>query len=393
MLKDPAGNLIADANGYQYEYDYENRITKIEDSNSNTIAEYAYDAMGRRIKKTDSVADETIYYYYSTDWQVLIEYDDANNFQRKFIYGNYIDEPLIMDSNSENHYYLHNHLYSTVALTDANGTVLERYEYDVYGKFHVLDPNFSDDADNITDFENAYLFTGRRVDILDSGSLTIQYNRNRYYSYNLARWLTHDPLDYVEGMNLYRYVRSNPVNLADPSGTTKCTYTGKMVSLDHLMPTLEHLYGGFSSTWDIEVSVTKNECDCGYKVKVDKCEGEYEGWYLSPETFAVGEKAKEHEYKHKRYDERAFWWAVEKAKTVGHSCTKKKKAECYKSAIYKFIKAYETYSSVCGALVDCKDYPSGPEKDKRCDAFDRLWDDYQKQFDKTNNKMEKCNKM
>ena len=41
---------------------------------------------------------------------------------------------------------------------------------------------------------NAYLFTGRRVDILDNGSLKIQYNRNRYYDYYTGRWLTHDPL-------------------------------------------------------------------------------------------------------------------------------------------------------------------------------------------------------
>jgi hypothetical protein len=38
------------------------------------------------------------------------------------------------------------------------------------------------------------LFTGRRVDILDNGSLKIQYNRNRYYDYYTGRWLTHDPL-------------------------------------------------------------------------------------------------------------------------------------------------------------------------------------------------------
>jgi len=66
-----------------------------------------------------------VYYYYSTDWQVLIEYDDANNFQRKFIYGNYIDEVLAMDNDDalvDLFYYLHNHLYSIAALTDSSGT-------------------------------------------------------------------------------------------------------------------------------------------------------------------------------------------------------------------------------------------------------------------------------
>ena len=35
-------------------------------------AEYAYDALSRRIKKVDSIADETTLYYYDNKWQVLI---------------------------------------------------------------------------------------------------------------------------------------------------------------------------------------------------------------------------------------------------------------------------------------------------------------------------------
>jgi RHS repeat-associated protein len=79
-----------------------------------------------------------------------------------------------------------------------------------------------------------YLFTGRRVDILDNGSLKIQYNRNRYYDYYTGRWLTHDPLSiapnaegrnrfgpvsqYADGLCLYGYCRLNPLNCEDPMG-------------------------------------------------------------------------------------------------------------------------------------------------------------------------------
>ncbi len=35
---DDAGNLTADKDGYTYEYDYKNRIVKIEDSATNDIA-------------------------------------------------------------------------------------------------------------------------------------------------------------------------------------------------------------------------------------------------------------------------------------------------------------------------------------------------------------------
>ena len=83
-------------------------------------------------------------------------------------------------------------------------------------------------------YNNPYLFTGRRVDILDSGSLKIQYNRNRYYDYYTGRWLTHDPLgitpetqffnpfysigQYTGGLNLYEYVQSTPGLALDPIG-------------------------------------------------------------------------------------------------------------------------------------------------------------------------------
>ncbi len=90
-------------------------------------------------------------------------------------------------------YYVQDHLYSPVLLASWSGLPAERYEYDAYGNCHVLDPDFSDDADGISDYENSYLFTGRTLDILDNRSLKLQYNRNRYYDQYTGRWLTHDP--------------------------------------------------------------------------------------------------------------------------------------------------------------------------------------------------------
>ena len=64
-----------DKDAYTYEYDYENRITKVLKLGPTTVAEYAYDALGRRIKKTDSVANQSTVYYYNDKWQVLCEYN------------------------------------------------------------------------------------------------------------------------------------------------------------------------------------------------------------------------------------------------------------------------------------------------------------------------------
>jgi RHS repeat-associated protein len=134
-------------------------------------------------------------------------------------------------------FYIHDHLYSPVALTDYSGSVLERCEYDAYGNPYILDTQYA--PRTTSNYGNPYLFTGRRADYLDSGSLKIQYNRNRYYDYYSGRWLTHDPLgispnqdvpnwvdvfsQYKNGLNLYEHVRSNPLVYVDAYGL-ECTH-------------------------------------------------------------------------------------------------------------------------------------------------------------------------
>jgi len=127
---------------------------------------------------------------------------------------------------------VHDHLYSPVALVSQFGTVLERYEYDAYGNPTIWNGDFTIERDSSN--YSPYLFTGRRADYLDSGSLKIQYERNRYYDYYTGRWLTHDPLgiipnaqtpnrfgpisQYEFGLSLYEYATSNPVTGEDPQG-------------------------------------------------------------------------------------------------------------------------------------------------------------------------------
>lgn len=75
---------------------------------------------------------------------------------------------------------------------------------------------------------NPYFFTGRRMqffETLDDGSpgdveanRRVQYNRARHYHPVHGRWLQRDPAGYVGGMNLYEYLRSNPLFWTDPSG-------------------------------------------------------------------------------------------------------------------------------------------------------------------------------
>ena len=78
---------------------------------------------------------------------------------------------------------------------------------------------------------------------MDNSSLKIQYNRNSYYDYYTGRWLTHDPLGYIDGMNLYEYVRSNPFGYSDPFGLKgECKKGDKQIKIEKIkFPLLQNL--------------------------------------------------------------------------------------------------------------------------------------------------------
>ena len=60
---------------------------------------------------------------------------------------------------------------------------------------------------------NALQFTNREND--GSG---LYFNRARFYSGSLQRWLSEDPVEFADGPNLYAYAHNAPVSFSDPFG-------------------------------------------------------------------------------------------------------------------------------------------------------------------------------
>lgn len=207
---DDNGNLVDDGTN-TYEYDYENRLLRVTRKSDTTIlGEYKYDALGRRGEKQASEITTTYYY----DNYRVIEEQVGGITEATYVYGNIIDEVVTMARDGQTYYYHSNSLGSIVALTDTSGSIIEQYSYDVFGKPSIFNGSGSLLSDSAVG--NPYLFTGRCFD-KESG---LQYNRNRYFSYELGRWMTQDPIGYINSMNLYEYSINNPVNYTDPLGLT-----------------------------------------------------------------------------------------------------------------------------------------------------------------------------
>ncbi len=224
-------------------WDAWNRLVKVTDSSDANIALFEYDGINRRIVRKEysgGVLSRTRHFYHSEMDQVLEErVDAATAADRQYVWGErYIDELIVRDRNADasgatgNYgvsgsgleqrlYATNDALYSVTALTNASGTVQERFQYDPYGQAKVLDANFADDGNGVSDVDWEYRFTGRILDV-DTG---LDYYRARYYHPTLGRFLSRDPFGYESrDANRYRYVRSNPPNLVNPLGAICCSF-------------------------------------------------------------------------------------------------------------------------------------------------------------------------
>jgi RHS repeat-associated protein len=139
-------------------------------------------------------------------------------------------------SGSATHYYLTDGLGSTMALTDADGDVVNDYDYDVFGALR----------DSSGSQGNDFTFPGEQVD----GSTGLQYLRARYYDLATGRFISRDARPGLKWLpqstNRYVYGTNRPVVLVDPSGYGSVGGAcGAMRSTPvSILPTLDTIGGG-----------------------------------------------------------------------------------------------------------------------------------------------------
>ena len=206
---DANGNLTDDGKQI-YRYDAQNRLIEVE---SDTVkAVFSYDARNRCVVRQyytpgtngDMIPNDTasVIMTYDTDWNILSDHTLSGSWVADYIHSDAVDEILAQVRASGQVYPLSDALGSTLMLADQNGTSVGSYYYSVFGRL----------VGTVGDYR--YLYTGREwLRLIGQNE-----HRNRYYSPNLGRWNSTDPLRHKADINLYRAFNNNPPNLHDAQG-------------------------------------------------------------------------------------------------------------------------------------------------------------------------------
>ena len=199
---DANGNLLRRGNEF-FQYDPDNRLVSAT-SAQGTVTEHVYGAgPGRAAVKRDG-QERRFLYDPATRMHAIAEFDEYNEAKAYNIYG--LGLIYRIDAGSGEPFFFHYDAAGhTVALTDPDGDVVNRYAYYPFGT--VLKEET---------VENPFCYAGR-YGVMDEGD-GLLYMRARFYDARDGRFLSKDPIGFEGGFNLFAYVENNPVVFTDPFG-------------------------------------------------------------------------------------------------------------------------------------------------------------------------------
>jgi RHS repeat-associated protein len=126
-------------------------------------------------------------------------------------------------------YQFANQLHSaTLELSDA-GEIISYEEYFPFGA-----TSYQAVA-NLTDVAKRYRYTGKEHDA-ENG---LNYHGARNYAPWLGRWTSSDPHGIADGPNVYRYVRNNPLQFVDKTGTQASTAEADKAKIQETIKTVQ----------------------------------------------------------------------------------------------------------------------------------------------------------
>jgi len=200
---DRDGNPLAIAKGV-CRFDQRGRLVEVKDGSGQVIFSAIYDALGRRCIMKDATGEIRFIYNGSSE---IAEYENGVLFCEHVVAGPPDDRIHVSVANEE--YIVHRDFVgSSRLLTEKNGNVVARYEFDPYGRVV------------LGGFEGPpyrYRFMGREWD----ASIELYHFRARHYEVETGRFLQRDPLNAAPGRSAYQAFDSNPLIYIDPFGMQK----------------------------------------------------------------------------------------------------------------------------------------------------------------------------
>jgi RHS repeat-associated protein len=205
-LYDANGSRIAKSIGsitWSYAYDSEGRLATIRQNNT-TLASYYYDAEGSRTKR---VVGGAVTRYIGRLYETR-----PDGTQVVHIQANGLAVADIVSGGGgprKINYFHQDHLGSVSLVSNTNGYLVERLEYDPFGSVVLVS--------GVTESHGE--FTNQEEDAFGQG---FYFYNSRYYDAQLRRFLSADSL--VPGafdpqaLNRYVYCRNNPIIYSDPDG-------------------------------------------------------------------------------------------------------------------------------------------------------------------------------
>ena len=113
-----------------------------------------------------------------------------------------VDQPVAESRSGTTAFYEQDGIGSVTSLSNTAGTLSNTYTYDTFGNLTASSGSLG----------NPFQYTGRDFDV-ETG---LRYYRARYYDPATGRFLSEDPIQFLNGPNFYAYVGNDPIDRTDP---------------------------------------------------------------------------------------------------------------------------------------------------------------------------------
>lgn len=194
------GNMLSDG-VRSFNYDSSNKLIT---ADGNT---YTYNAEGVRIRNLCESGEDTTYTYNTNCKLSQLLMKTTDGVVTKYVYGRGLIGEEVNNTFKTYHFDFRG---STIAVTDASGTITDTFAYDTYGKC----------ISRTGESDVIFGYNGRDGVITDDNGLI--YMRARYYSPAMKRFVNADvvagSITNAVTLNRFAYANGNPVSLVDPFG-------------------------------------------------------------------------------------------------------------------------------------------------------------------------------